>query len=97
MTKYTVASLYSSLPGENAGATLEHPHSQLIALPVVPKRVIEEMEGAKRHFDYRERCIYCDIIQHEAKAQQRVVLFAGEVEPRIPVISEHDSPDRRVT
>jgi UDPglucose--hexose-1-phosphate uridylyltransferase len=41
---------------------------------VVPKRVIEEMEGAKRHFDYRERCIYCDIIQHEAKAQQRVVL-----------------------
>lgn len=60
--------------GENAGATLEHPHSQLIALPVVPKRVIEEMEGAKRHFDYRERCIYCDIIQHESQSQQRVVL-----------------------
>lgn len=60
--------------GEGAGATLEHPHSQLIALPIVPKRVIEEMDGAKRHFDYRERCIYCDIIQHEAKVQQRVVL-----------------------
>jgi len=60
--------------GEGAGATLEHPHSQLIALPIVPKRVIEEMEGAKRHFDYRERCIYCDIIQHEAESQQRVVL-----------------------
>jgi UDPglucose--hexose-1-phosphate uridylyltransferase len=60
--------------GENAGATLEHPHSQLIALPVVPKRVIEEMAGAKLHFDHRERCIYCDIIQHELQARQRVVM-----------------------
>ena len=60
--------------GENAGATLEHPHCQLIALPIVPKRVSEEMEGAKRHYDYRERCIYCDILQHETQAQQRIVL-----------------------
>ena len=34
--------------GEAAGATLEHTHSQLIALPVVPRQVQEEMDGAKR-------------------------------------------------
>lgn len=60
--------------GEAAGATMEHPHSQLIALPVVPKRVLEEMEGARRYFEYRERCIYCDIVQQELAEGKRVVL-----------------------
>jgi len=60
--------------GEAAGATLEHPHSQIIALPVVPKRVREEMDGCKRHFDYRERCIFCDIVQQELEDNVRVVL-----------------------
>jgi UDPglucose--hexose-1-phosphate uridylyltransferase len=60
--------------GEAAGASLEHTHSQLIALPVVPKRVREEMDGAKRYFDFKERCIYCDIVRQEAETGPRVVL-----------------------
>jgi UDPglucose--hexose-1-phosphate uridylyltransferase len=60
--------------GEAAGASLEHPHSQLIALPVVPRRVVEEMEGAKKYYDSRERCIYCDIIRQEIQTGARVVL-----------------------
>ena len=47
--------------GEAAGASLEHAHSQLIALPIVPKHVVEEMEGAKQYFMYKERCVFCDI------------------------------------
>mgnify|MGYP003343736917 CR=1 FL=1 len=43
--------------GEAAGASLEHTHSQLIALPVVPKRVREELDGAKRYFDFKERVV----------------------------------------
>jgi UDPglucose--hexose-1-phosphate uridylyltransferase len=53
---------------------LEHPHSQLIALPVVPKRVQEEIEGSRRYFDFRERCVYCDIVQQELQDGKRVVL-----------------------
>jgi len=60
--------------GTGAGATLEHSHSQLIALPVVPKRVREELDGSKRYFDYRERCIYCDIIRQELENGSRVIL-----------------------
>jgi UDPglucose--hexose-1-phosphate uridylyltransferase len=60
--------------GEPAGASLEHPHYQLIALPVVPKRVQEELDGARRHFEYRERCIFCDILQQEMNTQSRIVL-----------------------
>ncbi len=60
--------------GEGAGATLEHTHSQLIALPVVPKRVLEEIEGSKRYYDFKERCVYCDITRQEAESGTRIVL-----------------------
>jgi len=59
--------------GTAAGATMEHSHSQLIALPVVPKRVIEEMEGSKRYYNFKERCVFCDIIRQERRDQVRVV------------------------
>jgi len=60
--------------GEAAGATLEHTHSQLIALPVVPKRAQEEIDGAKRYFDFKDRCIYCDIERQESQSGARIVL-----------------------
>lgn len=59
--------------GAAAGATLEHPHSQLIALPVVPKRVQEELDGSLRYYSFRERCIYCDILQQELQTRERIV------------------------
>ncbi|OGW59244.1 MAG: galactose-1-phosphate uridylyltransferase [Nitrospirae bacterium RBG_16_64_22] len=59
--------------GESAGATLEHSHSQLIALPIVPKSVIEEVEGAKQHYNLKERCIYCDIIRQETMTGSRMI------------------------
>ena len=60
--------------GEAAGSSLEHTHSQLIALPVVPKRVQEEMTGARRYYDFKERCIYCDIVRQEIDTGTRIVL-----------------------
>ena len=60
--------------GEAAGASLEHPHSQLIALPVIPKRVKEEVDGAKTYFDFKERCVYCDVIRQEETSGVRQVI-----------------------
>ncbi len=59
--------------GEAAGATLEHTHSQLIALPIIPKRVSEELDGALEYFNFKERCIFCDIIRQEIMQGVRVV------------------------
>ena len=59
--------------GEAAGASLEHSHSQLIATPIVPKRVLEELAGARRYYEYKERCIYCDIVKQEIDQGVRVV------------------------
>jgi len=60
--------------GTAAGATLEHPHSQIIALPIVPKRISEELAGCRTHYELKERCIYCDILNQEIFDGRRIVL-----------------------
>jgi UDPglucose--hexose-1-phosphate uridylyltransferase len=59
--------------GRVAGASLAHPHSQLIATPMVPGDVAAEMAGAKRYESYRERCVYCDIMRQERDESARLV------------------------
>jgi len=59
--------------GEAAGASLEHAHSQLIATPIVPKRVTEELEGSQKYYQFKERCIFCDIIRQEMSDGERVI------------------------
>ena len=76
--------------GEAAGASLDHTHSQLIALPVVPIYVREEVEGAKTYYNFKERCIFCDIIRQEAASGARVIqetdhfLVLSPYAPRFP-------------
>lgn len=59
--------------GSAAGASLEHSHSQIIALPIVPTRVREEIEGSKNYFLYKDRCVYCDIVRQELRQRKRVI------------------------
>lgn len=59
--------------GESAGTSMEHSHSQIIALPMVPKFVGEELEGARNYYRYRGRCIFCDIIHQEHQDKERIV------------------------
>lgn len=61
--------------GYLAGATMPHAHSQLIATPVTPKRVKEELGGAQRYYDFKRRCVFCDIIKQETRVTpERLVL-----------------------
>ena len=60
--------------GAAAGASLEHSHSQLIVTPIVPINVWEEMTGSLEFFNYRGRCIYCDMIHQELATEKRIVL-----------------------
>lgn len=59
--------------GEAAGASVEHTHSQLIALPIVPRRVREEVDNSWHYYDEKERCIFCDIIRQERDTGERVI------------------------
>jgi len=60
--------------GLAAGASLDHSHSQLIALPIVPREVRDEVDGAHAHFESKERCVFCDIIRQETADGKRVIL-----------------------
>ncbi len=73
--------------GEAAGASLEHSHSQLIATPVIPIRVQAELEGSAKYFEYKERCIFCDIIRQEMSWGKRIVQESEDfvaIEPFAP-------------
>jgi len=55
------------------GVFNRHPHSHLLALPVIPKRIDEEILGVLDYFQRKERCIYCDMIREEVSGRKRVV------------------------
>ena len=59
--------------GQVAGASLEHPHSQIIALPMVPVDVMAELDGMSLYAEYRDRCPYCDMVSQEIESAERVV------------------------
>ena len=60
--------------GREAGASLFHPHSQLIATPIIPTTLVEELNVAREHWSRKERCIFCDLIHQERSFADRVAL-----------------------
>jgi UDPglucose--hexose-1-phosphate uridylyltransferase len=60
--------------GHGAGGQLKHPHSQLFATPIIPKSIKEEIEGVKKYYYYRERCIFCDIVKQELQLNERLIV-----------------------
>jgi UDPglucose--hexose-1-phosphate uridylyltransferase len=59
--------------GEGAGASIRHPHSQIIALPVVPTDIRHRIEEAQRYFDDNGQCVYCTMLQEELHNHTRIV------------------------
>jgi UDPglucose--hexose-1-phosphate uridylyltransferase len=59
--------------GAAAGASLDHSCSQLIALPIVPREVRDEVDGARAHFQAKERCVFCDILRQETEDGKRLI------------------------
>jgi UDPglucose--hexose-1-phosphate uridylyltransferase len=65
--------------GPLAGAsTMAHTHSDLIALPATPVRVKQKLYGAQEYYSYKERCLFCDIIQQEIEMADRLIFQSDE-------------------
>ena len=60
--------------GERAGTSLEHPHSQITATPVVPSQIRYRMIEAINYFDDTGACLFCYTLNDELKAKERIVL-----------------------
>lgn len=54
-------------------ALLPHPHSHVLALPVIPKRIEEELRGTLEYDRHKERCLFCDILKQEMGAGTRII------------------------
>ncbi len=59
--------------GRNAGASLVHPHAQLVAMPIVPNDVRARADAARQHFDEAGVCAFCEMLQEEIELQTRIV------------------------
>jgi UDPglucose--hexose-1-phosphate uridylyltransferase len=60
--------------GIDAGASLQHPHSQLIATPMIPSQVRHRLHEALRHYDDVGECMFCHMVELEVEDQTRIVL-----------------------
>lgn len=60
--------------GESAGTSLEHPHSQLIATPIIPSHVRHRLEIAQNYYNSNNKCVFCKMIEEEISLQERIVL-----------------------
>ncbi|MGQ9617810.1 MAG: galactose-1-phosphate uridylyltransferase [Candidatus Aminicenantia bacterium] len=60
--------------GERAGTSLEHPHSQLIGLPIIPTDIRQRLWDAMRYYDETGECIYCRNLKEELSDRERIVL-----------------------
>jgi len=60
--------------GLDAGASLAHPHSQLIATPVIPNQVRYRLHEALRHYDDAGECMFCHMVEREVEEKTRVVI-----------------------
>lgn len=59
--------------GKEAGSTIPHLHSQILALPIVPPDINHSINGSRRYFHENKECIHCKIIEQELKENKRIV------------------------
>ncbi|PKL91454.1 MAG: galactose-1-phosphate uridylyltransferase [Candidatus Goldiibacteriota bacterium HGW-Goldbacteria-1] len=59
--------------GSRAGANLVHPHSQLMAMPVIPKTISDEMTEAEQYYKFKTRCPFCDTLEAELSSRLRLI------------------------
>ena len=59
--------------GERAGTSLEHPHSQITAAPVLSSQVCMRLQEARRFHELNGACLYCQVLREELGAGDRIV------------------------
>jgi UDPglucose--hexose-1-phosphate uridylyltransferase len=59
--------------GPRAGATIAHPHSQLIATPIADLDIVGSLQGSAKYFEEKKKCIHCEMLEWDKKDKQRIV------------------------
>lgn len=59
--------------GEIAGSYIFHPHSHVLATPIIPHQIMMELTNSKNHYLLKERCLLCDVVSQEIRQSRRIV------------------------
>jgi UDPglucose--hexose-1-phosphate uridylyltransferase len=74
--------------GPASGTSLVHPHSQIIATPVIPKYIREKEAVAESYYEQRERCLLCDVLDHEVCDASRCIYENNAFVGLVPYAAE---------
>lgn len=58
--------------GLDAGASLSHPHSQIIATPFIPRIINEELAASKNYWNQHKQCVFCELIKKESETPRLI-------------------------
>lgn len=75
--------------GVSAGASKEHGHWQILSTPIIPNKVEKELEGAKKYFGKKRKCVYCEIIKNEINIQDRLIIDEDKFVAIAPYASKY--------
>jgi UDPglucose--hexose-1-phosphate uridylyltransferase len=73
--------------GREAGASITHPHSQIIALPLVDSDLMSSIKGSEKYFNDNKRCVHCDMIEWDRKEGSRIIFENEEFVVLVPFAS----------
>ena len=73
--------------GPKAGASLYHPHYQILSLPIIPPDVEHSLTGSARYYTKNKKCVHCDMLQYERKVKKRIVLENEDAVVLAPYVS----------
>ncbi|MBI2446801.1 MAG: HIT domain-containing protein [Parcubacteria group bacterium] len=74
--------------GKEAGSTVPHLHSQILALPIVPPDVSHSINGSRRYYHEYKKCIHCEMLRQEAKDKKRIIYENNDAIVVIPFASK---------
>ena len=73
--------------GPKAGATVYHPHYQIMSIPVVPPDVHRSLIGSRRYFTEHKECVHCKVLEWELEQGTRVIAETEHVVAFTPFVS----------
>jgi UDPglucose--hexose-1-phosphate uridylyltransferase len=75
--------------GSWAGASVWHPHYQILGIPIVPPHIAHSLKGSEAYFKEHRRCVRCDVIRSELKEKTRVIAKNADAIAFVPFASKH--------
>ena len=66
------------------GVPTHHPYSRVTAIPIVFDETRRELREAREYYQYKRRCLYCDILRQETTAQERIAKLTARFAVLVP-------------